>query len=73
MNQIGIFVFWLFGVALALWFLYGILRGIFKLYVNLRDDMLFALRTESMILVYRKYKEEIDDYIRKHYPEEVKK
>ena len=71
MNQIGIFVFWLFGICFALWLLWGLFVVTFKMYVELRDRVLYAMKTEGFIFAYKRHKNEIDDYIKKHYPDEV--
>ncbi len=71
MNQIGIFVFWLFGICFGLLLLWGLLIVTFKMYVELRDKVLYAIKMEGLIFVYRRHKNEIDDYIKNHYPDEV--
>lgn len=73
MNQIGIVVFWLFGIAFALWVLWGVLNIIFRLYVDLRNKALYAVKVEGMIFIYMRHKKEIDEYINRNYGNEVKK
>lgn len=71
MNQIGIVVFWLFGVAFALWVLCGVLNIIYKLYVDLHDKVLYAVKAEGMVFVYMRHKKEIDEYIHKNHEDEI--
>ncbi len=63
MNEIGIFVFWLIGLIVALILIFVVARSVLKMYINLREDALYVLKMETLVLKYKKYQREIDEYL----------
>ncbi len=63
MNEIGIFVFWLIGVIVALSLICVAARGVLEMYIKLREDVLYVLKMETLVLKYKKYQQEIDEYL----------
>lgn len=63
MNEIGIFVFWLIGIIIALVLIAEAFRCVLMMYIKLRDDALYVFKMETLILKYKKYQKEIDEYL----------
>lgn len=70
MNEIGIFVFWLIGIVIVLALIAEAFRCVLMAYIKLRENALHVIKTETLILKYKKYQKEIDEYLERR--EELK-
>ncbi len=57
---ISVLTSWGYGIACALWLLWGLLNGLLKKYTELRDDMLHVMKVETRILTYQRRHREVD-------------